>query len=73
MWVTIITYISGYLLLGSVISFFPETGEERSKLNYFSVWLLWPFVIIWLLLLILYTGFSWVITIAINKIKTLNI
>ena len=73
MWTTVITYISGYLLLGSIISFFPETGEERSKSNYFFVWLLWPFVIIWLLLLILYTGFVRMIMIMINKIKTLNI
>lgn len=69
MWVTILTYITGYLLIGSVVSFIPDIGEDRSGLNYILVWLFWPFVVMWILILILYMGMGWSITKLIKKIK----
>ena len=69
MWTSIIAYIAGYIILGIVISFVPETGEKRSTINYTLVLLFWPFVITWILLLILYMGVGWSITKLIKKIK----
>lgn len=69
MWTSIIAYIAGYIILGMVISFIPETSEKRSAVNYTLVLLFWPFVITWILLLILYMGVGWLITKLIKKIK----
>ena len=67
MWTSIIAYIAGYIILGMVISFIPETGEERSVVNYTLVLLFWPFVVTWILILILYMSVGWSITKLIKK------
>jgi hypothetical protein len=71
MWTSIISYIAGYILLGMVISFMPETGEKLSRWNYALVCMFWPFVLVWFFSLIIYATIEWIIKKI--KVKTSNI
>lgn len=58
---TIITYLSGYILIGIVMGWFPDIGIEISKKIKFFIILFWPIVLIIFIILGIYTGIKSII------------